>query len=61
MKFQYKIVGLFSRGSLLSEGFLRMRFGELFFGEGGGELIIGILRYLVYQFIFHSFRTKLHN
>ena len=35
MKFQYKIVGLFSRGSLLSEGFLRMRFGELFFLGGG--------------------------
>ena len=48
-------MGSYSGGLIISEGYLRLRFGGLIFGVAyyfffwGGGLIIGILRYLTLQ------------
>ena len=50
---------------LLSEGYLRLRFGGLifgrtYFGGGGGGLIIGILRYFNSNLCFSDRTSKRH-
>ena len=56
------------REGLLSEGYLRLRFGGLIFGRtsfgrgggGGGGLIIGILRYFNSNLCFSDRMSKRH-
>ena len=42
-------MGLYSGGGLLSEGYLRLRFGGLIFGRAffWGGVVIGILQYTI--------------
>ena len=57
---------VYIREGLLSEGYLRLRFGGLIFGRtyfgggGGGGLIIGILRYFNSNLCFSDRMSKRH-